>query len=129
MPRDRQGLGYLTEGGVGFVAQKFLRIDSSQEEITAILAPAKHAKGRRQVNDATTEKMQAIYWFIYYFTDTSTTVMGRALNRSRGAISQGAKRYDNHLKGMVGYRRDLEHTFQGILAEAKALGLHTNRNK
>jgi len=129
MPRDRQGLGYLTEGGVRFIAQKFLRATTSAEDIEKIMSPPIHAKGRRKVNDETTEKMQSIYWFIYNFTDTSTTVMGRALNRSRGAISQGAKRYANHLMYAPKHRRQIEQELASILAEAKALGLHTNRNK
>ena len=129
MTRERQGLGYLTEGGVRLVAESYLMKRVEQKDIDAVLAPATAPKGRRKAPDQVTALLQEIYWFVYYNTDTSTTVIGKALNRSRAAVSEGARRCDVNLSPRLAYSRKIEREMMTYLGECRDKGLMKSRIK
>lgn len=90
--RERKGTGFLDAQGVeDFISTYMFSRGFTAADLTTVLDSASSSRGRRsKVNQDLIEAVQECCWWIYMRTDTPSTTIASAINRTHPTVIKAA---------------------------------------
>lgn len=102
--RVRNGNGFLDVDGARRFVESYMLRSLPASEVFNVLTGKREGSGRRKgVKQAHIEVMQQALWYLYFKTDTPSTVIGEAVDRSHHVVIKGARKVEDIRSLRAGY--------------------------